>query len=66
MVEAFVALWNVIKGNVGKVVIVFLLGGSAAVLGLVPGTENVSNVIGSQITTVKTSIGTASSPTIVQ
>ena len=54
------------RGNAWKVVVIFLLGGTAAVVGLVPGTQNLSNVIGEQITTVKTSIGTAASPTIVQ
>ncbi|WP_398470727.1 hypothetical protein [Tardiphaga sp.] len=66
MVEAFKALWSIIKGNVWKVVIIFILSGTAGVLGLVPGTENVSNVIGSQITNVKESLGTTASPTIVQ
>lgn len=66
MLEAFLALWNVIKGNLGKVAIVFVLGGIVSVLGLVPGTENVSNVVGGQITSIKTTIGTAASPTIVQ
>lgn len=44
----------------------FVLGGLGTVLGLVPGTENVSNIVGNQITAVKTSLGTTASPTIVQ
>lgn len=66
MVEALKALWSLVKGNAWKVVIVFIGSGILGVLGLVPGTENLSNVVGSQITAVKTSLGTAASPTVVQ
>jgi len=64
--EALTALWSLVKGNAWKVAIVFVLGGLVSVLGLVPGTENLSNVVGGQITTIKTTLGTAASPTIVQ
>lgn len=64
--QAFVALWAIIKNNVGKAILIFVLGGLSTVLGIVPGTQNVSNVVGAQITSVKTSLGTAASPTIVQ
>ena len=64
--EALQLLWSVIKSHYGKVILVFVLGGIAAVLGLVPGTENVSNVVGNQITTIKTDLGTTASPTLVQ
>ena len=57
---------SVIKDNLLKVVIVFVLGGIVTVLGLVPGTENVSNIVGGQITTIKTAIGTTASPTVVK
>ena len=33
-----------------------MLGGIATVLGIVPGTENVSNIVGNKITSVKTSL----------
>jgi hypothetical protein len=64
--EAIKALWSIIKGNVGKVVVVFIVSGTIGVLGLVPGTENLSNALGSQITAVKSTLGTTASPTIVQ
>lgn len=64
--EELKVLWSIIKSNVGKVIVVFIISGTVGVLGLVPGTENLSNALGSQITTVKQSIGTAASPTIVQ
>jgi hypothetical protein len=55
-----------IKDNLLKVILVFVMGGVLAVLGLVPGTENLSNFLGGQISNVKTAIGTAASPTTVQ
>ncbi|MBR0721757.1 hypothetical protein [Bradyrhizobium manausense] len=64
--EAFVALWSLIKGNVGKFVLAFVIGGTITVLGMVPGTQNVSNILGAQITSIKASLGTTASPTIVQ
>lgn len=59
-------LWELVKGNVWKVLLVFVLSGSLGVLGLVPGTENLSNYIGTKIAGVKTSLGTTGEPTIVQ
>ncbi|MET4294702.1 hypothetical protein ABIB06_006535 [Bradyrhizobium sp. LB8.2] len=64
--EALKLLYTIIKSNLGKVAIVFVLSGVIGVLGLVPGTENLSNAVGSQITNIKTTLGTAASPTIVQ
>jgi hypothetical protein len=64
--QAFIALWNLIKAHVIKFIIAFIIGGTITVLGMVPGTENVSNILGQQITTIKSSLGTTSSPTIVQ
>ncbi|MHC2315137.1 hypothetical protein ACVIHC_002183 [Bradyrhizobium diazoefficiens] len=64
--EVLVTLWNLIKANVGKFILAFIIGGTITVLGMVPGTENVSNILGAQITTIKGSLGTTASPTIVQ
>lgn len=64
--EALQLLWGIIKSNLGKVAIVFVLSGIVGVLGIVPGTQNLSNVVGSQITSIKSALGTAASPTIVQ
>ncbi|MDP3078696.1 hypothetical protein [Bradyrhizobium sp.] len=55
---------NLFKNHLGKVLLVFVLGGASAVLGLIPGTENVSNVAGDQINAIKAEIGTAVSPTV--
>jgi phosphate/sulfate permease len=63
--EQFQLLWNAVKSHVSKGVIVFVLGGIAAVLGLVPGTGNVSNIVGNQITNIKTDLGTTASSTVV-
>ena len=60
------ALWNLAKNHLGKVILLFVLGGLGSVLGLVPGTQNVSNVIGEQISDIKADLGTSASPTIVQ
>lgn len=58
--------WELVKGNVWKVLLVFVLSGSLGVLGLVPGTENLSNYVGAKISGVKASLGTAGEPTVVQ
>lgn len=62
--EALKALFAIVKNNAWKAVAVFVLGGLSAVLGIVPGTEQVSNVVGNQINSVKASIGTSVSPTV--
>lgn len=64
--EAIKFAVSLVKEHLAKVLLVFVLGGSVAVIGLIPGTENVSNIIGEKITAVKASIGTTASPTIVQ
>lgn len=64
--EALTALWSIVKSHWGKVAIVFVVSGVVGVLGLVPGTENVSNIIGNQITGIKAELGTTASPTVVQ
>lgn len=57
---------SLFKEHLVKVLLLFALGGAGAVIGLIPGSQNVSNIIGEKITDVKLSIGTAASPTIVQ
>ena len=50
---ALQALWAVVKDNLLKVIIIFVCSGVVGVLGLVPGTENVSNIVGAQITSMR-------------
>ena len=64
MMKAFAGLF---KEHLAKVLLVFVLGGTATVLGMLPGTDNVSNIIGAKISDIKASIGTTgTSPTVVQ
>ncbi len=66
MVNTVINAFNFIKANWKLLSMLFVLAGSSAVVGVIPGTQNVSNVLGEQITAVKEKLGTTASPTIVQ
>lgn len=57
--------WELVRRNVAKFVLLFVLGGLFTVVGAIPGTENVSNVLGNQINSIKATLGTDQvSPTV--
>jgi hypothetical protein len=63
VLQALKDLESLIRAHLWKVLLLFVMSGLSAVLGIVPGTEQVSNVLGGQINTVKADLGTAVSPT---
>lgn len=65
-IEVITNAFSFISKNWKLLSVLFALGGTATVVGVIPGTQNVSNVIGQQITAAKEKLGTTASPTIVQ
>lgn len=58
--------WSLIKDNLLKVILLFCLCGTAGVLGVIPGTADLSNYLGTKIAAVKASLHTTGTPTVVQ